>query len=577
MSSESKELSGQETEITISRNWQERDLSRALVIKWLQWSFAVLYQCEEAQMASNDDVYMVICQTLLGIYCITVSSAFVLYIAYRDRFPIAQRLPNVVFLEVLGMIATSVITLANGAFPNNKEIVSCKNYEVIVSFGTNLAYTTTCFRMGWLYLKNFTTRALIQKISIAASSDFNADLKQLSSSTSAGSSATTSTRTRPSCLDVMVERFGVWKLTVLIVSPGIFLGFCDVIFVLVNAPENVALSSTACAFDSLISTVIKSGNFAYLVVIVSILMKSIIKIQDNFCFGAEMRALMSIMVPGALYGGVTIVFSFNSAWQIVFGSLYAGYCCILTIFPVVLSIRHSRQKHTKHLRGAQTYGTHLKSSGNHQIYSELENALQTPEIKSLLFKFLQNEFLVENLAFIDACTALEKTLTAKHIIRKEQLITSIRDIRETFVVETAASSVNISFATRRNLLQLTSDEAISSKSIDIAELMPALKEARDEVFKLIAQDSFGRFKMTEGYISARQQPSEDGDGGGELNRSRTILLEKKTIVNNSNNVRGSRGEGSISGGGSRRSSMTTSVLVRSKIIETALVEPLVTS
>jgi hypothetical protein len=114
-------------------------------------------------------------------------------------------------------------------------------------------------------------------------------------------------------------------------------------------------------------------------------------------------------------------------------------------------------------------------------------------MRNVFMKFLEGEFGVENLAFYEACESLER-MEANGESRKEILANALM-MKRTYIASESMNCVNISAAARSETLsRMKAIEAKSSEDLEVVKISEVFTKAKKEIFRLMARDSFLRFK-----------------------------------------------------------------------------------
>jgi hypothetical protein len=130
------------------------------------------------------------------------------------------------------------------------------------------------------------------------------------------------------------------------------------------------------------------------------------------------------------------------------------------------------------------------------LLEDLLYCLGNKEMRSEFMKFLEGELSVENLAFYGACESLEQMElngeSEKLIVAKALII------RQTYIASNSINSVNLSGATRAETLrrlQEIESKAFAGQLGTNDKCSEVFIKAKKEVFRLMARDSFMRFKI----------------------------------------------------------------------------------
>eukprot|EP00475_Leptophrys_vorax_P036891 TRINITY_DN6297_c0_g2_i1.p1 TRINITY_DN6297_c0_g2~~TRINITY_DN6297_c0_g2_i1.p1 ORF type:complete len:192 (+),score=45.56 TRINITY_DN6297_c0_g2_i1:3-578(+) len=165
---------------------------------------------------------------------------------------------------------------------------------------------------------------------------------------------------------------------------------------------------------------------------------------------------------------------------------------IQTTLPIFYSFTNAHNKVSstqgRHLSEMSSTVRQTNNSSTQSRQEELLLVIADKKLRELFLHFLESEFSVENLLFIEACTAFENASGSSHTAAKELAIS----IRGNFLELNSPSCVNLSSSVRADLdLKFT----ILSTNCD-ARLF---QEAKEEVLKMLAVDSFSRFRQTKDF------------------------------------------------------------------------------
>jgi hypothetical protein len=130
-----------------------------------------------------------------------------------------------------------------------------------------------------------------------------------------------------------------------------------------------------------------------------------------------------------------------------------------------------------------------------ELADELLYLIKTPESRQQFLEFLELEFSVENLLFIEACQAYERL--AEHNLEAGgsaiQVVQQAKLIQESYLNPNSASAMNISFSQRKAAL-VKVDQFISSQDCPVDAHL--FDEAKKSILFLMVSDSYGRFKSS---------------------------------------------------------------------------------
>jgi hypothetical protein len=248
-------------------------------------------------------------------------------------------------------------------------------------------------------------------------------------------------------------------------------------------------------------------------------------------------------------------------YSILSGQLYISF----TVFRVILWSYGEQEKTRKSLAGIYLELTSEEKSrsrkaGKYEIIAEVERCLGDPVGRDLLVNFLQQEFAVENALFVIECQDFKSDFDGNMVKNQKEMFQAALRLYERFVPLNANLSINLpsqiadhliqifqpfvavrptrphkstlgtfmrSFKEKRSLLLDEINEDISvielhdekdSKMLPMIEIS-VFDEACKEIVKLLARDSFIRFKATPEYskfVIELNEREEEGNSGGTV-------------------------------------------------------------
>eukprot|EP00475_Leptophrys_vorax_P009120 TRINITY_DN15995_c0_g1_i5.p1 TRINITY_DN15995_c0_g1~~TRINITY_DN15995_c0_g1_i5.p1 ORF type:complete len:376 (-),score=81.00 TRINITY_DN15995_c0_g1_i5:69-1145(-) len=222
----------------------------------------------------------------------------------------------------------------------------------------------------------------------------------------------------------------------------------------------------------------------------------VLRVKDNFGIAFECIILVIVLIIFVVSWFLCTVLNVDETIQLRLG-LYADlyFASFLTLFwgvrPCWIARKNQIAERNSERRPSFLKNNEVnlvanppKATSNHQ---QLRTLIASPEDRKLFLSFLELEFSVENLYFVEACDALRQL-----DMGSENFLKHIELIQTTFVDSTAVSSVNLSYNARLRLL----NEMTQVKHSGVFDFS-VLEEARSEIFSLMVKDTFTRFKFTQ--------------------------------------------------------------------------------
>jgi hypothetical protein len=425
----------------------------------------------------------VICIVIHGIL---FSATIGAYFFQRHNFPIAQRIPVFVTVELLFLAGKSVFILFQGAIENQASIIKrCYFYYLGESLLEDVAYILLAARVGWLFFKDFTTKALLQKISARQ----NPELEKAKEKSLAFR-----------FLSRQITIMGPNLSLLCYLFPVIAFALTDFINVAVNAPRDALVTDATCGQPIVFSSMFDIALLTYYTIFGIFVSFSLRNLKDNFNLFVEFRALaVPVSFQLMVTTGLTISQSIPPFIHLLSGALVTpSFIYVQTLYPLKLVMDHRRARQHIAEKKAKTANQTMT-----ETLEELRLFVEVPESREILLKFLEAEFSVENLYFIMCCIRLEKLLI-KEVIEKEEILKHLREIKGTFIDTLAPNPVNLSSATKQEIYK-----ELNAAQLDIEKIEEIFSEAKEEIFRLMARDSFKRFQFSEAYLGMKDgQPQK---------------------------------------------------------------------
>jgi hypothetical protein len=457
-----------------------------------------------------------------------------LYILRRDTFPIKQQSPWFSLLGLACAAAIGTVVVVSDAYPHSTSFSSCTAVmEALIPFvyGVQIVIVTCLFWIGRRYfasnvsLRNqkeiFGFQVLGQRDAIVESWGGKAlmiieDLFLHSL-----------TRVNPSTFNLTICAvfviFGIVDLSLLIHYAA-------------QLPDNVLVHTIDCYPLIFVTSLVKFLSFLVSSSVVLLLFLALVKLNDNLGVGAAFRILLGIMsavmisIAALIYEPVAIEFMINT-------KLY-GFFLGLILMPASFTVRgyyyiwlsyqneKKSQKKKKNRIAVHSAANSVDSEGNGlSSFQDGERAFQEVLMdlggKMLLQNFMQNEFSVENLMFIEACSTYEACFQPPGNGASAAKLGVSRV--DNFIRDSGAFSVNIAYNMRMDILNQVGAQKAPRKS-NAVEVGPKLSvnqrnsqiaislegkeslfhpelfdEAKKEIKHLILKDTFTRFKISEEY------------------------------------------------------------------------------
>eukprot|EP00475_Leptophrys_vorax_P033286 TRINITY_DN5211_c0_g1_i1.p1 TRINITY_DN5211_c0_g1~~TRINITY_DN5211_c0_g1_i1.p1 ORF type:complete len:493 (-),score=103.74 TRINITY_DN5211_c0_g1_i1:25-1443(-) len=411
-------------------------------------------------------------------FCLWLASAGLLAVSIpifwlrRKKFPIAQRLPQMVMAELLCLLSLSCLTFSPSLFPQVTLFQNCLFVLLTINFLAQLLTMSMLIRMGWLLLRDFSTKELLRK-------SREKSLANLSNYSCRCEGIVTSFIFR--LLKFLTRYFTIPQIIFLFTFPLALSGIALLANISVMSPVDASVKDyVRCNIMAVIQ--VELLQFCYVVVMFFFAAFGVININDNFKYGTEVRALLIVQVFVAVFFAVALGIQYDSWAAEGFDVMYIMLTLISASYPIILSMIHELKKKK------------ALSVPFFDINADLRFCLQTPELRQLFLHFLESEFSVENLLFYESCVKLENFIRCK--ADPEQISAHVQFMKETFISSSALSSVNIAHAARKQILDVIDDEKKHFAEEGYSDDFPAIfARAKDEVFTLMCRDSFTRFRL----------------------------------------------------------------------------------
>jgi hypothetical protein len=452
--------------------------------------------------ASIVDLAKMIIVLTLALFFVCLS----LYLWRRKKFPIAQRYPYFVMVEAAFFTILGLVNFLIVIYPLDSSGVSnCRGFLAIVAVGEMISINLITVRIILVIFRDLRTRNLMENENFVNGND-----KRFQKSTDFCTGL----------VKWLFRQASTWftdyQMAFIITFPVMVISLCNCVLVFSNKVDlqNVLLNSEECyntlAFNGFI---LQACIYIYLGICLSLVVILIFQLKDNFGIGTEIRILLAILSIMAILSTCMAhyptfqtlavdLFIYNFVvWGLVIPALH----CVQLAFPVYLSMKNERRVKARNETNAS------KSSGSpnarnitfQELSDCLEMLLNNPEGRSLLIEFLQSEFSVENLFFIEACAEFQRLCGQGN---HEKLVNHVKLMNDVFISEKAVNSVNISHKVKGPLIIAVESILCGPQSVINPHLF---EDAVKEVRTMLVTDSFHRFRFSEDYTLFTRRNSQE--------------------------------------------------------------------
>eukprot|EP00475_Leptophrys_vorax_P040520 TRINITY_DN75211_c0_g2_i1.p1 TRINITY_DN75211_c0_g2~~TRINITY_DN75211_c0_g2_i1.p1 ORF type:complete len:470 (-),score=81.82 TRINITY_DN75211_c0_g2_i1:30-1439(-) len=441
-------------------------------------------------------------------------SCIVTYFIRRDNFPIKQRQPRVVLVELVLMMFVPLECLLSAAFPDHAIFSNCQFFMLITTIFVHIPVMIMGFRIFWLFFKDFRTKTIIRKFSqsFASVQQLHLEDEELSSmQVTSPKSKNPLSRQTENFVTFFLEkrRWNLNQISGILILPGALIALADSLIVFSNREiMNFSIWSEQCGealFNE--SQGLHCIIFAYFGVVLMFMIFSLLHINDNFHLGTEIRALLVLAVGITVSKVCTsvpvlykVIFLQTRIWSFLVGWILMPLVyCASSVYPIYLSFKHQRKKKqfeaSQRMNGLPSYQVSTSNVFGVGV-KDVIHCLENPQSRSAFAKFLESEFSVENLFFIEAVKRFKANCISSNgdDETKRKIFEEARKIQEVFINPSATYCINISFPVRSETLKLC-EQAVASQTIE-----PVMfDKAHDEVLRMMTRDSFVRFAMSKQY------------------------------------------------------------------------------
>jgi hypothetical protein len=448
-------------------------------------------------------------QRLFYFCCVYFPVTSMLFFVNRKNFPITQRLPHWVTIEVIFIFGEVLVNLHAIAFPDNT--LNCSLWNVLGTVFANIPTAIVSFRITYLINKSVITKLIVGNQHLYAA---GSGLR-----TKEGESAVKLMKTLPfeiieRLVIKLLTKFGPTWGSALQVSPAILLQIIDAIIrftTWASLPQYGVLpvTSDSCLDDFISPTKSKMGAivYGYLGLLSLFGGAAVFRMKDAMSIHIELKALF--VVIGGIVASSLIFNISDGAWIdtlylfCLLSSIVSGALVFVqTTFPLIICYMKmyrfsgervlyrsvSDQKSSIPPSSPSAANAPKKGQTLQVAIDSMMRIIHFPETRDAFMKFLESEVAVENLLFLEACERFERSIEQGKSDKE-----LIQSMMENFIVATAPSCVNLPYQTR-DLIVLKFDEMM--KNVDSPIDPELFKVAKKNIINLLVTDSFRRFQLS---------------------------------------------------------------------------------
>jgi hypothetical protein len=396
-----------------------------------------------------------------------------LYFFRRKLFPIAQRLPCVVMIEVIALAMSSFTTLSVAAFSDLNLLSSCTVYSSVLAIMHTTPIFAIAFRIGWLVNKELYTKLLmLRTLRMSEKDDEDLQISKMN----------WGFKFLYHLLKFETRWLTLNQANFLHFTPMIAGGIFNVtICILRSRVEDLAGTAT-CRANIRTSDTINASVLIYGACLLGIaIVASLLRFKDNFKIGYEIKAILCVLTIELPYDLIFLVYlGEDQLRSLIMPIFYQLYIIVLTGYPVYLSYRYIPTRKTDQPNFPQ------EASAK----AEFQRCLEDFDRRLQFLKFLEDEFAVENLLFYEACTELEANLASNKT--DSQIVDEFCSLKLLYLNLNSPSCVNLSHRTRQKLIAVYEE----GQGLNRVNILQCVHIAKEEIFQLMKTDSFSRFRVT---------------------------------------------------------------------------------
>jgi hypothetical protein len=334
------------------------------------------------------------------------------------------------------------------------------------------------------------------------------------------------------------KRLNTVQIALVFVFPGAILGLTDIGLIASNGYiPNALTTSEECQNAIRQGGFFKSAFYFYYGFLALLAVFTLVQMKDNFSIGREIRGMLVLAIFMTVLSNFTLDFTLFSillvqsrAWICVVGMfIIPSLMTIQLVFPLYLSKKHLKSLALEKGRSNDS-GNEDKISSPKSPKEELLLLLSSNVGRNLFMEYLESEFSVENLFFVEAAEEFKTKDIYKGF---EQSTSAALRIRDLFISTSSTHCVNISYNTRltimkklqgvevliqQRMMRKRSLDTVNSngssvplvdsqrlQSLDLDLVADLFEVAREEIITMMSKDTFIRFKFTRPYKEFKLQ------------------------------------------------------------------------
>jgi hypothetical protein len=407
--------------------------------------------------------------------------------------------------------AGSTKSLIQGSSYSTSVVTNCKVHIIYQFTFEYVPFVILSYRLSWICLRSFNTQKLLLESTTKLPIDFN-ELDEPS--------------TFQLFLLFLLKRMNIFAVSGLIIFPTAITGSAYLVNIIAFDNSDVPFRALDCFYGGFQqASLVKIISLIPLCFFLTPIVVSLLRKDDRMKLGKEVAALLVtstlylVFLLSLAFPDFFIIMIGNSTFSnFVIGALYVpSFFFIQGVFPIILSIDQQRRetfflRKPFHMPKMAIYLPKPSKSDESEMkllppdaslqtktaYDELDLVLGDPDARKLLLNFLEKEFAVENLLFLEACREFTESKDSQMDRLKKA-----KGIYQKYISSSAADQVNVSFKIKTELSTALKKLPVISE-IELTEFKETLDEdfftkAREQIFTMLVNDSFSRFRMTPEY------------------------------------------------------------------------------
>jgi hypothetical protein len=384
------------------------------------------------------------------------------------------------------------------AFYDDPSICGC-DLVLWVEVLEHIPLAILCTRMAMLIIKDFYTKMMIgnQEAFLGGTESQHRDISLKGSY---------SLKFVEDILIWLISKLGILRTALLVLTPVYINQVIDVSlsFSHIHDMAGILYKDRAC-FELIYQKIsfVKTAVFVYLGIVLSFVIVPVIRLKDNLFIGLELRLLLIGCIAVVVL--FTTQFDFETftkvgtqtpTWFILMAFVVIPFIVFVqTTLPVIHAIVHERTMKRSPNSSILNSGHTAQKRSLQTLEEELNSIRRSLQGRNMFIQFLEAEFSVENLLFVEACEKFEHVTQSSPEQGKALSVL----IQETYILTTSPSSVNIPHSIRQATIT-----KLQTLEGDVSLAPELFQAAKDCVQKMIIYDSFSRFRLTKEYRSTFQ-------------------------------------------------------------------------